>query len=115
VDPLSLGERLHREPVDVALIADLRRVSRDPGQLRSMPRRQMGSVLFRDMVVGLGLPQVLELVARRGAQDLAQLIPSALRRARHAAALGRRARGAALEVFAPDEALSLLIDDVRGR
>lgn len=115
VDPLSLGGKLVNGPVPAVVIADLRRVSAGPSRVLPAPFAATARTLFRDMVVGLGLPQVLELVARRGASDLAGLLPSAWRRSRTALALLRSARGATLEVSDPGEALSLLIDAVRLR
>jgi hypothetical protein len=74
-----------------------------------LSRWDVQAALWRDLVIGLGLPQVLELVARRGAKDLGSLLPTAVRRARAAAALGRGARGALLEVATPESAAELLV------
>ena len=106
----DLDGRLAEGPLPIALVALASRVSEGPSRLVDIGRPEIASALFRDMVVGLGLPQVLELVARRGARDLPAQLPSALRRARAAAAVVARARGVRLEAADPDEAAGLLVD-----
>jgi hypothetical protein len=61
-------------------------------ELRELPRAQGTLPLLRDMVVGLGLPQVAELVLSKGVRSLPGLAPVALSRARAAMALAARAR-----------------------
>ncbi len=109
---LDLAATSHRRadgPCSVALIAELARVNRGPSRLEPLSRADTGRILFRDLVIGLGLPQVFELVARRGARDLVSLAPSAFRRVRAAERLLFTARGARLEVSNPDEALELVV------
>lgn len=108
----GLGPRLASGPVKPRLIVVARRVSEGESALVPLPGRELRSALWRDLVVGLGLPQVLELVARRGARDLGSLLPSAARRVRAAVALGRGARGATLEVGSPEGAALLLVAEL---
>jgi hypothetical protein len=103
-----LEPRLARGPKRVALIALCRRVSAAPSRLLPASRAALLGELWRDMVIGLGLPQVFELVARRGARDLGKLGPSALLRGRRALSVARGARGVVLEVFDPESAIDAL-------
>jgi hypothetical protein len=103
-----LEPRLARGPKQVAVIALARRVSAGPSRAIPASRAEVLGELWRDMVIGLGLPQVFELVARRGVRDLGKLGPSALRRAQHAFKVARGARGVVLEVFDPETAVGLL-------
>lgn len=105
----EVSERLEAGPYPVELVVLAQRVSQGPSRLVPIGRRVMWRALFRDMVVGLGLPQVLELVARRGARDLPSQLPSALRRTRAAAAVIGSARGVRLELADPEEAAALLV------
>lgn len=106
----DLEGRLESGPLPIELVALACRVSEGPSRLVPVSRGEVAGALFRDMVVGLGLPQVLELVARRGARDLPRQLPSAARRARAAMAVVARARGARLEAADPDEAAGMLVD-----
>lgn len=99
----GLESRLARGPVPVAVVLWVVRVSGGASAVVSASRTDMARALGRDMVVGLGLPQVIELVARRGARDLAKQLPSVRRRAWAAAQL-LRARGGVLELSDPTSA-----------
>jgi hypothetical protein len=103
-----LEPRLARGPRRVALVALCRRVSAAPSRLVPASRAELAGELWRDLVIGLGLPQVFELVARRGARDLGKLAPSAFLRGRRALAVARGARGVVLEVFDPESAIAAL-------
>jgi hypothetical protein len=107
-----LEPRLASTPKRVSLIALCRRVNVGPSRLLPATRSQIAGELWRDMVIGLGLPQVFELVARRGVRDLGKLAPSAARRARSAFAVARGARGVTLEVFEPETAIQALIAEL---
>jgi hypothetical protein len=107
-----LGPRLTDGPLAVRLIAIARRVSEGPSALVSASRSTLAQALGRDLVVGLGIPQVIELVARRGARDLLRMTPTLLRRARAATALGRGARAATLEVESPETAIAALVAEL---
>lgn len=109
----GIQDRLTHEPVSVDLLLLAKRVSRPPSTIRPAPRRRIVGALWRDLVVGLGLPQVLELVARRGARDLARLVPTAARRSRAALAVARTARSAVLELADPDSAADELARELR--
>lgn len=112
--PLSeVQDRLATGPHPIELVAMATRVSGGPSRVVSVGRRVISRALFRDMVVGLGLPQVLELVARRGARDLPAQLPSALRRSRAAVAVLKRARGIRLELADPEQAAALLVAELR--
>jgi hypothetical protein len=110
VELAGLETRLARGPVDPVLVAIARRVTTGPSALAPASAAEIRAALFRDLVVGLGVPQVIELVARRGARDLAGLAPTALRRARAALALARRVDGRFLDVGAPEEAAELVVE-----
>jgi len=99
-------------PLPLGLIATASRVSRPPSRLVPASRGQLARALWRDVVVGLGLPQVLELIARRGATDLWRQAPSAWLRARVAAAVLRRARPAGLEIADADSAAAALVNEL---
>ena len=60
----ALGARLADGPVDPRLIVLARRVSEGPSALVPLSPWDIRAALWRDLVIGLGLPQVLELVAR---------------------------------------------------
>jgi hypothetical protein len=106
----GLGPRLAQGPFPPHLIAISRRVTGGESTLAPASGAEIRGALFRDLVVGLGVPQVLELVARRGARDLARLAPTALRRARAALSIARGARGAVLDVGTPESAVDLLVE-----
>lgn len=91
-----------RDPVDLAWVVLLTRAHGEAVRMTPAPRTAIASALFRDAVVGLGLPQVLELIARRGARDLGEQLPTALRRSRAVASVLTRARGARLELGRPE-------------
>ncbi len=107
-----LEPRFARGPKHVALIALCRRVSAGPSRALPASRVEVLGELWRDMVIGLGLPQVFELVARRGARDLGKLAPSAARRAQRALTVARGARGVVLEVFDPESAIAALATEL---
>ncbi|MCB9594807.1 MAG: hypothetical protein H6719_18950 [Sandaracinaceae bacterium] len=109
--PLLARHAAGRFPV--AMVALLTRASAPPTKLTEAPPGALWAALWRDAVVGLGLPQVIEMVARRGAQDLVAMTPSVLRRARSAAALASRAQARRLESHDPSEAAGLLLDGLR--
>jgi hypothetical protein len=109
----GIADRLERGPLEVAWIFLAHRVSQPPTVLAEASPGQVASTLFRDLVIGLGLPQVLELVARRGVRDLARLAPSAGRRLVAATALARRAHGAVLEIHDPERAMDLVLERLR--
>lgn len=106
---LDPSERLARSAAEVRLVAIAKRASSGPSALVPVRRAAMQAALWRDLVVGLGLPQVLELVARRGARDLVSFAPTALSRMRAARALARKAQAATLELADPDAAAELLV------
>ena len=108
----ALATRHAQGPAPVRLVAELVRVSGPPSQIRRASWRRIGGLLWRDLVVGLGLPQVLELVARRGYRDLWRQAPSAMRRSMAAAVVVRRAEPATLESFDPDQAADLIVKAV---
>ena len=97
----------------VRLVALLTRASAPPTRLVPAGRRAMARALFRDAVVGLGLPQVIEMVARRGARDLLGTGPSVALRSRAVAGLLRRAEAARLEAYDPADAAGQLVDRLR--
>ncbi|MFW5924549.1 MAG: hypothetical protein ACOCV4_00170 [Myxococcota bacterium] len=109
----AVDTRLAQGPHRPALLALGVRVSTRPSRLAPVPRGRAAPALWRDMVVGLGLPQVLELLARRGGRDLPRLAPSALRRVRAATRLLAQARCAEVELGDPAEAAGLLARALR--
>lgn len=109
----ELLPRHERGPLPLRLLAMANRVSCPPSSVTPAPRRALAGALWRDVVVGLGLPQVLELVARSGARDLWRQAPSAWRRARAAAAVLGRARTVRLDIADPDSAAQALVDELR--
>ncbi len=108
----DLRNRLAIDPVPVRLLAVHRRVSVPPDRVVPATRRNAAEVLFRDLVVGLGLPQVLELVARRGAVDLPRMLPAALGRLRAATAVLAHARSVVLEVSDPEASAEILVTEL---
>ncbi len=113
---IELSELLSRHasgPLPLRLLATASRVNRPPSRVLEASRRTLAAALWRDVVVGLGLPQVLELVARSGAQDLWRQAPSALRRAQVAVAALRRARPVRLEIADPRSAAEVLVAELR--
>ncbi len=108
----ALATRHARDPAPVQLVGELVRVSGPPSRIRRASSRRIGGLLWRDLVVGLGLPQVLELVARRGYRDLWRQAPSAMRRSMVAAAVVRRVQPVTLESFDPDQAADLIVEAI---
>ncbi len=104
--------KLADRPAPIVRVVLARRTNRGPSRLVPITRSAVVSALFRDMVIGLGLPQVVELLARHGASDLVRLLPSAARRARVAAAVGARAQGRLLELGDAESAVELLHSDL---
>lgn len=108
----SLEHRLAVDPHPVMLLALYRRVSSPPSRVLPATRGSAAAALFRDMVVGLGLPQVLELVARQGAMDLPKLLPTGVKRSLAAFTLLKQARPIVLEVCDPEEAAEVLVREL---
>lgn len=69
-------KRNQRFPIKTVILAE-RHGSRPTPRVVLASKRQLLTALNRDMVVGLGLPQVAELILRKGLFSLAQLIPTA--------------------------------------
>lgn len=114
--PVSdVSGRFATDPTPIRQVVLLVRVADGAARLVPTSRANAAAALFRDAVVGLGLPQVLELVARRGARDLVAQAPSAARRTVAVAAVVARAGYAELEVGPPADAAALLVDSLRGR
>ena len=110
---IELGALLPRHatgPAPVSMVARLVRVTSPPSRLVRAGRLEALSALWRDAVIGLGLPQVVELVLRHGARDLWRQTPRAMRRAQTVARIWATARSATLEVFDPNEAARALFD-----
>lgn len=102
-----------RMPVHVTWVVLLNRAHGETVRMFPAATSRIGAALFRDAVVGLGLPQVLELVARHGASDLVHQAPSAIRRSRAVLALLSTSRGARLQLGRPEDAarkLAALLD-----
>lgn len=110
----DVRERFARGASPLARVVLLTRVIGGAARIVPAPRAAIASALFRDAVVGLGLPQVLELVARRGARDLLAQGPSAARRARAVAAVLGRASGRILEAGDPGRAAACIVRDLQG-
>jgi hypothetical protein len=113
---IELGELLSRHqrgPLPLRLLVMASRVNRPPSRVLGASRRMLAGALWRDVVVGLGLPQVLELIARAGARDLWRQAPSALMRARVAGAALRRARPVRLDIADPGSAAEVLVTELR--
>ncbi|RLB59508.1 MAG: hypothetical protein DRI90_15295 [Deltaproteobacteria bacterium] len=109
---IELGELLPRHqdgPLPLALLAMASRVNRPPSRVLPASRRLLAGALWRDVVVGLGLPQVLELIARSGARDLWRQAPSAWLRIQVASAALRRARPVRLDIADADTAAEALV------
>jgi len=109
----AVAARLVHAPAPVDHVVLLTRVSAPPSELSAAGRSAGVAALARDMVVGLGLPQVIELVARGGLADLPARGPSLVRRGRAAVAVARRARFASLEAHEPEAAARALSDALR--
>jgi hypothetical protein len=108
----DLGHRLAKEPHEVKVLALYRRVSAPPSRTAPASTASAAQALFRDLVVGLGLPQVLELVARRGLADIPGLLPVALGRARVAAGILKCAHAITLEVSDAETAAEVLVAEL---
>jgi hypothetical protein len=89
----QLGDRLDRNPQDneTFLVAGFR-LAAGEGNLTPVPRWKMIGPVLEHMVVGVGLPQVIELFLGFRARDLVKLIAHAVLRARCAGALVLRSR-----------------------
>ena len=85
-------------PATIHTVVLARRTNHGPSRLVTISRRAVLPALFRDMVIGLGLPQVVELLARHGVSDVFRLAPSAARRAVVATLVAGRAQGLLLEL-----------------
>jgi hypothetical protein len=105
----GLVDRFTQEAAPVRLLALLARASAPPSRMVPCATGETAAALWRDMVVGLGLPQVLELIARRGGRDLLRQARPAWQRALRAARLLRSCRGVRLEVADVDQAVPLLV------
>lgn len=80
------------------LILGKRHGNRKEPSLEKIPRWKSISPLVRDLVVGLGIPQVAELVLTRGARSLPGLAPTAASRAAAAAAFLARSQSYRLDL-----------------
>lgn len=109
----GLEEHLCFETKPARAIVIASRASAPPSRVEEASRRIVARALFRDLVIGLGLPQVVELVARHGARDLWRQAPSVARRSAVAAALVAKTRGYALELADPEAALEAVLEEVR--
>lgn len=85
------------------LVIAERHGSRSEPELRPAGAWSGALPLFRDLVVGLGVPQVAELVLTKGIRSLPGLAPAAASRAAAAVAYGARARTLRLKL-SPDHA-----------
>jgi hypothetical protein len=109
----AIENRLADGPTPVTLLAVAVRVSSPPARLVDAERSAVVGALWRDLVVGLGLPQVIELVARHGVADLPQALPVATRRAAAAYQLAKRSNHHVLELGDPNDAAALLCERLR--
>ncbi len=80
------------------LVVAVRHGSRQHPRLRPLSRARAMEALMRDLVVGQGIPQVVEHVLRAGLKSLPKLTPVALSRMTAAGALVARARPLALDL-----------------
>jgi hypothetical protein len=100
-------------PAPIRAVVIARRTNRGPSRVVPVSKRVVLSALFRDMVIGLGLPQVVELLARHGVSDVVRLAPSAARRALVGARVAGRARGLLLELGDAESAAKALQAELR--
>lgn len=80
------------------LVVGERHGDRDQPRITPLPRWKGGLTLLRDMVVGLGVPQVAELILTKGIRSLPGLAPAGASRTAAAAALLSRATTYRLEL-----------------
>jgi len=80
------------------LILARRHGNRKEPSLEKMPRWQSSGPLLRDLVVGLGIPQVAELILTKGARSLPGLAPTALSRLAAATAFLARSQSLRFEL-----------------
>lgn len=111
----ALAGRIERRSLPLASVVVLRRVVGPEARLRVVGRGAVAGPLVRDAIVGLGLPQVVELVVRHGARDLPRMAPSVLRRSIAVAAALARAEGLELDGGAPEDCARLLVADLERR
>lgn len=86
LDSRALQERFCLQPVPLERVYLGRWVSAPPSRARPARRGELARALVSELVVGAGLPQVVELVIPRGLRDAPSQLPSLARRVR--AALG---------------------------
>jgi hypothetical protein len=86
------------------LVVARRHGSRRQPSLETLPRWKSSGPLLRDLVVGLGIPQVAELVLTKGALSLPGLAPTAASRLAAATAFLARAQSLRLELSRDVEA-----------
>lgn len=104
-----------REPAPIGAIAQLVRVTSPPSRVVRTSVSSMGWALWKDAVIGAGLPQVVELLVPRGSRDLWRQAPSALRRSAAAVRLMLSAKSLRLEVHGPEEAALAIFEASPGR
>lgn len=113
VDSRDLADRFAEDPAPLERIYLGRWVSAPPSRARRASTREQLSALGRELVVGAGLPQVVELVIPRGVRDAPSQLPSLLRRLGAAARVLAQARGLALEAHDPEALGDLVLEDLR--
>jgi hypothetical protein len=91
IDVEAFAGRIAASAAPSAVVIGVRRLS-GPGRLDPIPRIQAVPELMRSMVVGIGLPQVLEYFLQGGARDAWRKSRIVASRSRAAFALLRRAR-----------------------
>jgi len=98
----ALPARLLPRPTDkfrpAYLVVGERHGNLSQPKMSALPRWRGGITLFRDMVVGLGVPQVAELILTRGILSLPGLAPTGASRTAAAGALLARSRTYRLEL-----------------
>lgn len=103
----SLPPRKSVEP-KLFVVAERHGSKRLP-KIRKISKRKALTVLLRDMVVGLGLPQLAELVLTKGIWTLPELLPTASSRTLAAARLVAKSRCIALELSTDHKANAALL------
>ncbi|MEQ8456339.1 MAG: hypothetical protein RLO52_15840 [Sandaracinaceae bacterium] len=112
VDSRALADRFADAPARLERVYLGRWVSAPPSRARAASMRERLGAVSRELVVGAGLPQVVELVIPRGARDAPTQLPSLLRRLGAAAQVLASARALTLEVHDPAALGALVMEDL---
>lgn len=112
LDSRALRERFQLEAAPLERVYLGRWVSEPPSRSRPATRAELARALVSELVVGAGLPQVIELVIPRGLRDAPSQAPSLARRVRAALRVLTRATAVCTEAASSADVAELVLEDL---